>query len=132
MLRAWLLQHYALAVWASTGVDLRRRPPAPLEKLLPFIRAVITGQVLAVCVSLYFALGGRALPDWTLVVGIGLVVAWMLVWALPLLDTRLKKECIPAAFRQLAEPQRRRQAWTGMLLFWAAFFSIFFVAAFLS
>jgi len=41
------------------------------------------------------------------------------------------RQSIPARFRKLNEPQRRRFAWAGLLLFWAAFNSMFIVSAFI-
>lgn len=83
MLNAWLLQHYALAVWLSTGLDMRRRKPAPLDKLLPFIYTAITGQVLSVYQSVVPLLAGREPPTSALILGIMLVVAVLLIWILP-------------------------------------------------
>lgn len=129
MLHTWLLQHYALVVWLTTGPDTKKRKPAPLSRLARLINTTITGQALFLFLSGYFLVGGRAWPDSFLVSSIVLVVAGLLVWVLPGLQTRTQQGGIPALFRQLSIGQRRTQAWAGFLLFWASFASIFFVAA---
>ena len=123
------MQHYALAVWMSTGVRFRRRQPVPFAKLVPGINTVITGQVVSIYISLYFLIVGRGLGAGVVVSGIVLVGALLLIWILPRLEKRALRQRIPARFRKLSEGQRRQRAWAGFLLFWAAFFSIFFVAA---
>ena len=127
LLTAWLLQHYALAVWLSTGVNTRRRKPAPLDKLMPFIYTAITGQVLSVYQSIVFLLAGRSMPTSILVLGIVSVVVVLLVWILPWLELRTKRAGVPTLFNKLTEGHRRRYAWTAMLLFWTVFFGFFAV-----
>ena len=129
MLRAWLLQHYALAVWLTTGVNTRRRKPAPFDRLVPLINLTISGQVLFTYASLYLLLGGKALPDSILILGVVLVVAWLIVWVLPRLEVYAKKAGVRFLFQKLNETQRRFYVWICFVLFWAAFFSIFVVAA---
>lgn len=129
MLHTWLLQHYALAVWLTTGVDTKKRKPAPLPRLVRLINTTITGQVLFLFLGAYFLAGGRAWPDSVLVISVVLVVAGLLVWVLPRLEARAKQDDLPAVFRQLTKGQRRGRAVMGFLLFWTAFASIFFVAA---
>ena len=129
LLDGWLLQHYALAVWMTTGVRFRRRQPARFDKLVPIINLTISGQVISPCGGIYFLLGGRSLPDSTIYIGTGLLVLLLIVFILPKLEKRALRQRIPARFRKLSEGQRRRRAWAGFLLFWAAFYSIFFVAA---
>ena len=64
-----------------------------------------------------------------MLLSIALIGALLLIWILPKLEKRALRQSIPARFRKFNEGQRRRRAWAGFLLFWAAFFSIFFVAA---
>ena len=129
LLDGWLMQHYALAVWLTTGVR-RQRPPQPFAKLVPGIYTIITGQILSVFSSVFlFVFDGWSLPDSAIYIGTGLLVLWLVVFILPRLEKRALRQSIPARFRKLSEGQRRRRAWAGFLLFWAAFYSIFFVAA---
>lgn len=127
MIDSWLLQHYALAVWITTGVNRRHRKPGSHDKLIPLINYTIAGQVIFVYCSLFILLGGFALPDVAIAISVLMVVAGLIIWALPWLEVRAKRVGIPMLFRKLSEAQRRRQAWVGFLLFWAAFFSMFFV-----
>ena len=129
LLDGWLMQHYALAVWMSTGVRFRRRQPVPFAKLVPIINYTISGQVIFTYVSLYFLIAGRGRGVIAVGSGIALTVAGLIFFILPQLEKRALRQSIPARFRKFSEGQRRRWAWTCFFLFWAAFYSILFVVA---
>lgn len=130
LLDGWLLQHYALIVWLTTGVR-KRRPPLRFAKLSAAFRTFVSGQIFSIYVSLYFIILGRGLGTTSLVVYIILFGSLFIIFALPWLEKRLLHHDIPANFRKLDEGHRRRLAWVCFGLFWAAFSSIFFVAALL-
>lgn len=128
MINAWILQHYALAVWMTTGVNTRRRKPAPFAKLVRIVNLTIAGQIIFTYQSVVLLLGGKNLPDSVLVIDIILVVAVLVDWVLPWLEVRARRESVPTMFLKLSQAQRRWRVLAGFVLFWVAFFSIFFVA----
>ena len=128
VLDAWLLQHYALVVWLTTGVR-KRRPPLPFAQLAAGFRTFISGQLALLFNALLLWLTGRKLSDGAFCLLNGLFLLSLLAYLLPLLEKRTLHRSIPARFRQLGEGHRRRLAWTCFVLFWAAFGSLFFVGA---
>lgn len=129
MINAWLLQYYSLGVWLTTGFDTRRRKPASLDKLVPFINTAITGQLVFAYVSLYFLLDGKALSENIMIGSILFVGAGVMIGLLPRLEARAKRERLPMLFLKLSRGKRLWYACSGLVLFWATFFSIFVVAA---
>lgn len=129
ILDSWLLLYYSLAVWLTTGVQFRRRQPAPFVRLVPIINTTMTGQILSIYQSVIFLIFGRSLPNSLLILGIALVVISLIAWALPLLEKRALRQSIPARFRKLSESRRRQLAWICFFLFWGTFCGMFGVIA---
>lgn len=82
VLDAWLLQHYALVVWLTTGVR-KRRPPLPFAQLAAGFRTFISGQAFFTFGSVYFLLIGRGLGTNVLITCITCFGIWLIFFALP-------------------------------------------------